>query len=35
MGKDVTNFGGIRAIIIFGYLFSPKLMKVRTLFLYK
>jgi cytochrome P450 family 9 len=35
MGKDVTNFGGIRAIIFFGYMFSPKLMKVRTLFLYK
>jgi len=29
MGKDVTNFGGVRALIIFGYAFSPKLMKVR------
>jgi cytochrome P450 family 9 len=32
MGKDVTNFGGIRAIIFFGYMLSPKLMKVRILF---
>jgi cytochrome P450 family 9 len=29
MGKDITNFRGIRAIILFGYMFSPKLMKVR------
>jgi cytochrome P450 family 9 len=35
MGKDVTNFGGIRALIFFGYMFSPKLMKVRTLYTYK
>jgi cytochrome P450 family 9 len=30
MGRYVTNFNGIRAIILFGYMFSPKLMKVRT-----
>ena len=29
MGRDVTNFGGVRALIFFGYAFSPKLMKVR------
>ena len=29
MGRDVTNFGGVRALIFFGYTFSPKLMKVR------
>jgi cytochrome P450 family 9 len=34
MGKDVNNLGGIRAIKIFGYMFSPKLMKVRTLVMY-
>jgi cytochrome P450 family 9 len=33
MGKDVTNFRGIRALIFFGYMFSPKLMKVRKLFM--
>jgi cytochrome P450 family 9 len=35
MGKDVTNFSGIRALIFFGYMFSPKLMKVRMLFTYQ
>jgi cytochrome P450 family 9 len=30
MGRDVTNFGGVRALIFFGYALSPKLMKVRT-----
>ena len=35
MGRDVTNFGGLRALILFfGYTFSPKLMKVRIEFLY-
>ena len=29
MGRDVTNFRGVRALILFGYTFSPKLMKVR------
>jgi cytochrome P450 family 9 len=29
MGRDLTNFGGVRALIFFGYSFSPKLMKVR------
>jgi len=29
MGRDVTNFKGLRALIFFGYAFSPKLMKVR------
>ena len=29
MGRDVTNFRGVRALIFFGYAFSPKLMKVR------
>jgi cytochrome P450 family 9 len=29
MGRDVTNFRGVRALIVFGYAFSPKLMKVR------
>jgi len=29
MGRDVTNFGGVAALIFFGYAFSPKLMKVR------
>jgi cytochrome P450 family 9 len=32
MGRDVTNFGGIRSIIFLGYMLSPKLMKVRMLF---
>jgi hypothetical protein len=34
MGKDVTNFGGVRALIFFGYMMSPKLMKVRISILY-
>jgi len=29
MGRDVTNIRGVRALIFFGYAFSPKLMKVR------
>jgi cytochrome P450 family 9 len=29
MGKDLTNFRGLRALIFFGYMMSPKLMKVR------
>jgi cytochrome P450 family 9 len=29
MGRDLTNFGGVRTLILFGYSFSPKLMKVR------
>jgi cytochrome P450 family 9 len=33
--RDITNFRGIRSLIIFAYMFSPKLMKVRTLFMYK
>jgi cytochrome P450 family 9 len=32
MGKDVTNFGGVRALIFFAYMLSPKLMKVRVLY---
>jgi cytochrome P450 family 9 len=32
MGKDVTNFGGVRVLIFFGYMLSPKLMKVRILY---
>jgi len=28
MGKDITNFRGFRALIFFGYLMSPKLMKL-------
>ncbi|XP_023717573.1 cytochrome P450 9e2 isoform X2 [Cryptotermes secundus] len=28
MGRDFTNFSGIRALIFLGYLFSPKLMKL-------
>ncbi|PSN52369.1 Cytochrome P450 9e2 [Blattella germanica] len=31
MGKDVTNFGGIRQFIFLGYLFSPRLMKYLNL----
>ncbi|PNF23399.1 Cytochrome P450 9e2 [Cryptotermes secundus] len=27
-GRYVTNFSGIRALIFFGYMFSPKLMKL-------
>jgi cytochrome P450 family 9 len=34
MGKDVTNFQGVRALIFFGYMMSPKLMKVRNSVLY-
>jgi len=34
MGRDFTNFTGFRALIFFGYVFSPKLMKVRMQFLY-
>jgi cytochrome P450 family 9 len=29
MGRDFTNFGGVRALIFIGYIVSPKLMKVR------
>jgi hypothetical protein len=29
MGRDFTNFRGLRALIFFGYVLSPKLMKVR------
>ena len=29
MGKVVTDFGGVTALIFFGYAVSPKLMKVR------
>jgi cytochrome P450 family 9 len=29
MGRDITNFGGVRALIFVGYEVSPKLMKVR------
>ncbi|XP_069678491.1 uncharacterized protein [Periplaneta americana] len=31
MMKDVTNFGGVRALIFFGFMFSPKLMKLLNL----
>ncbi|XP_069676207.1 cytochrome P450 9e2-like [Periplaneta americana] len=31
MGKDLTNLGGVRAVILFGYLISPKLMKLLNL----
>ena len=34
MGRDVTNFRGLRALIFFGYMMSPKLMKVRMSVLY-
>jgi hypothetical protein len=34
MGKDVTNFQGVRALIFFGYMMCPKLMKVRMSVLY-
>jgi cytochrome P450 family 9 len=30
MGRDVSNFGGVKAFIFMGYAISPKLMKVRT-----
>jgi cytochrome P450 family 9 len=29
MGRKVSNFGGVKALIMVGYKFSPKLMKVR------
>jgi cytochrome P450 family 9 len=29
MGKDVSNFGGVKAFILMGYAISPNLMKVR------
>jgi len=29
MGKNITNFGGVTTLIFFGYVVSPKLMKVR------
>jgi cytochrome P450 family 9 len=28
MGKDVSNFRGVRSLIFIGYMMSPKLMKV-------
>ncbi|XP_069676196.1 cytochrome P450 9e2-like isoform X2 [Periplaneta americana] len=28
MGRDITNFGGVRSLIFFGYLMSPRLMKL-------
>jgi cytochrome P450 family 9 len=34
MGKDLTNFKGVKALIFFGYMMSPKLMKVRMSVLY-
>jgi hypothetical protein len=34
MGRDVTNFSGLRGLIFFGYLMSPKLMKVKMSVLY-
>ena len=34
MGRDLTNIGGVRALIFFGYMMSPKLMKVRMSILY-
>ena len=34
MGKNVTNFKGIRGLIFFGYMSCPKLMKVRMSVLY-
>ena len=34
MGRNLTNIGGVRALIIFGYMMSPKLMKVRMSVLY-
>ena len=34
MGRDITNFRGLRALIFFGYMMSPKLMKVRMSVLY-
>jgi hypothetical protein len=30
MGRDITNFRGVRALIFFGYMMCPKLMKVRS-----
>ena len=34
MGKDLTTFRGLRGLIFFGYMMSPKLMKVRMSVLY-
>jgi len=34
MGRDITSLRGLRALIFFGYMMSPKLMKVRTSVLY-
>jgi len=34
MGRGVTNFRGLRALIFLGYMISPKLMKVRMSVLY-
>jgi len=34
MGRNITNNTGVRALIIFGYMMSPKLMKVRMSVLY-
>ncbi|KAJ4428799.1 Cytochrome P450 9e2 [Periplaneta americana] len=31
MGRDVTNFGGLRSLIFFGLMLSPKLMKLLNL----
>jgi hypothetical protein len=31
MGRNITNFGGIKTIVLLGYMLSPKLMKVRML----
>jgi len=29
MGRDSTNFRGLRSLIFLGYMMSPRLMKVR------
>jgi len=34
MGRDITTISGLRALIFFGYMMSPKLMKVRMSVLY-
>jgi len=34
MGKDITNFRGLRTFVLFGYMMSPKLLKVRMSVLY-
>ncbi|XP_069676206.1 cytochrome P450 9e2-like [Periplaneta americana] len=31
MMKDLTNFGGVRALIVFAFMFSPKLVKMLNL----